>query len=354
MQKIDWYFTSIVAIWTLVVLVILVSFRSIGVLVDELGSVGRADYGTLQAVYVVLLRTPNFVHEVFPVSLLLGGLLGFGGMAKNNEIIAMRAAGIPVWRMFKAALKAGLLLVTAGVLLGELLAPPLQHKSDQLKAHWLDYPTLLQSKYGVWLRDEYSFVNIERIRPTGELNNISIYTFDEAQRLRSMTHGASAVLQQGQWILSDVRETRLDAAQIETAELPSKPMLISFDAGLIKNLSIEPDMLSIMALHQYNSFLAGNQISIPEYEIAFWSRLAVPVLGMLMLVLALPFTLVSMRNIDIAKRLTAGAIFGVVVFLTVKSANFAGVVYGLPPMLVAWGPVLLLALGLVIYIRRIA
>ncbi len=353
MQKLDWYFAKILAIWTLIVLLVLVSFYAIGVLVDELGTVGRADYGTLQAVYVVLLRTPYFMHEVFPVSLLLGGLLGFGGLAKTNEIIAMRAAGVSIWRLFKSAMKAGLLMVSVGLLIGEIIAPTLQHKSDQLRANWLNYPTLLQSIHGVWLREQNSFINIQSIRPNGELNNLSVYQFDDQHRLQNMTTAAKAELRDGQWLLLQVQVTRLQQPQIETAVLPSKLMDIGLDADLVKNISIEPEMLSILALRDYNNFLKKNQLSIPEYEIAFWTRLAVPVIGLLMLLIALPFALASTRNIDIAKRLTMGAILGVVIILVLKSASFAGVVYNLPPIIVAWGPVMVLALGVAYTVRRL-
>jgi lipopolysaccharide export system permease protein len=353
-QKLDWYFVRSVAIWTAVVLLVLVSFYSIGVLVDELNAVGKANYGAAQAVYIVLLRTPNFMHEVFAVSLLLGGLLAFGGLARNNEIIAMRAAGVSIFRLFKSVMKTGILMVSVGLIIGEVIAPTLQHKSDQLRAHWLNYPTLLQSIHGVWLRDQNNFINIQSIRPNGELNNLSIYQFDDQHRLQTLLMAAKAELRDGQWLLLDVQETRLHDTRVETELLISKTMDIGLDPDFVKNVSIEPEMLSILALRDYNNFLKKNQLSIPEYEIAFWTRLAVPVIGLLMLLIALPFALASTRNIDIAKRLTMGAILGVVIILVLKSASFAGVVYNLPPIIVAWGPVLVLALGVAYTVRRLA
>ena len=355
MFKLDWYITKVIAIWTSVVLVILISFRSINVLVDELGYLGRADYQMLEIIYVVLLRTPGFMYEVFPISLLLGGLMALGGLARNREIIALRAAGVSIWRLFRSLVKSGIILVLVGLFIGEVVAPGMLQQSEQLRAKWLKYPSILQTKYGIWLRDANTFVNIRRIRPDGELRNITTYHFSEDGSLGLMRNALRAEYSVSKgWILRNVRETRFEDPKVYSRTVSEVPMEAHLDSDMMTKLGVDPQILSIIDLYEYNSFLRRNEQSVPEYEVAFWSKLAIPALSILMLILAMPFALSTLRDTDIPRRLMMGAIVGVVVFLINKSANFIGIIYNVSPIALAWGPVFILAGALVLYLRRIA
>jgi lipopolysaccharide export system permease protein len=355
MYRLDWYITRQIAIWTAIALLVLVSFRSINVLVEELGSLGHGDYQTLEILYVVLLRTPGYMYEVFPMSLLVGGLLALGGMARNQEITAMRAAGISVWRLFRALLKTGVLITFVALIIGEVLAPGMRQESEQLRAQWLKYPSILQTKYGVWVRDGDAFVNIQRIKPNGELRNIRTYHFNEDGSLNTMRNALRAEYDDSSdWVLRNVRETRFEGDSVVSQTMKMTQMEAHLDADMMSKLGTDPQILSIIDLYEYNSFLHRNEQSVPEYEIAFWSKLAIPVLSLLMLLLALPFTINNMRNVDVGRNLVAGALLGVLIYLVNKSAAFLALIYAVSPIAVAWVPVLLLATVIMLYMRRIS
>jgi lipopolysaccharide export system permease protein len=122
--------------------------------------------------------------------------------------------------------------------------------------------------------------------------------------------------------------------------------------GLLLNLGVEPAFLSMTELFDYISFLHDNEQRSPEYEVVFWSKLLVPVLSVLLLLLSLPFVIRDMRNADMGKHLMAGAITGVLFFLVSRTAGFAGVVYDMSPLLVAWLPVLFIAAATAWLYRR--
>ena len=48
------------------------------------------DYGTMDALWVVALTTPQVAYQISPVSALLGALVGVGGQAAANERVAVR------------------------------------------------------------------------------------------------------------------------------------------------------------------------------------------------------------------------------------------------------------------------
>jgi lipopolysaccharide export system permease protein len=86
--------------------------------------------------------------------------------------------------------------------------------------------------------------------------------------------------------------------------------------------------------------------------VVFWSKLASPVIGIMMLIMSLPFVMRDIRSSDIGKHLMAGILIGVVFFLISQTLGFAGIIYNVSPVLVAWSPVVLLGIAIVFLYRR--
>lgn len=269
--------------------------------------------------------------------------MGLGGLARHQELMAMRAAGVSIGRLVKSLLKTGLILAVGGVLIGEMVAPVLEQESEVKRAEWLHQQTILQSKYGVWIRDSKSFVNIRRIDPERKISDIAVYTFADDGALKMIQSATGAKYDGKQWILQDVSELELGEKGNTLVQLSHRELDLDLKMGLLLNLGVDPAFLSMTALYNYISFLHDNEQRSPEYEVVFWSKTVVPVLSVLLLLLSLPFVIKDIRNADMGKHLMAGSIVGVLFFLVSKTAGFAGVVYDISPLLVAWIPVSIIA-----------
>ena len=353
MQRIDWYILRVISTWFLIILAILVSFRAIGFLVRETGDIGQGDYQLIHVLFVTLMRVPGFIYEIFPAAVLFGGLMGLGGLARNQELMAMRAAGVSIGRLVKSLLKTGLILAAGGVLVGETVAPALEQESEVKRAEWLHQQTILQTKYGVWIRDAKSYVNIRRINPERKISDIAVYTFADDGILKMMQSATGAKYDGKRWILQDVSELQLGEEGNTLVQVSHRELDLDLKMGLLLNLGVDPAFLSMTELYNYISFLHDNEQRSPEYEVIFWSKMIVPVLSVLLLLLSLPFVIKDIRNADMGKHLMAGAIVGVLFFLVSKTAGFAGVVYDVSPLLVAWIPVLFIAAATAWLYRRL-
>ena len=343
MQRIDWYILRVISTWFLIILTILVSFRAIGFLVRETGDIGQGDYQLIHVLFVTLMRVPGFIYEIFPAAVLFGGLMGLGGLARNQELMAMRAAGVSIGRLVKSLLKTGVILAVGGVLVGETVAPVLEQESEVKRAEWLHQQTILQSEYGVWIRDAKSYVNIRRINPDRKISDIAVYTFADDGVLKMMQSATGAKYDGKQWILQNVSELELGEKGNTLVQVSHRKLGVDLKMGLLLNLGVDPAFLSMSELYNYISFLHDNEQRSPEYEVVFWSKTVIPVLSVLLLLLSLPFVIKDIRNADMGKHLMAGSITGVLFFLVSKTAGFAGVVYDVSPLLVAWIPVLIIA-----------
>ena len=101
--------TGILGVWLAMTMLFLI-FSLLNELRDT-----HADYTTADVFWFVALTVPRLAYQVFPVSALLGALVGVGGLAAANELVAFRTSGISRMRLALAAL-AGTILVTLPVM----------------------------------------------------------------------------------------------------------------------------------------------------------------------------------------------------------------------------------------------
>ena len=76
---------GMMAVWVAMTLLFLL-FAVLGELRDTGGN-----YGTMDALWFVALTIPRMAYQVFPVSALLGALVGVGGLAAQNELVAFHS-----------------------------------------------------------------------------------------------------------------------------------------------------------------------------------------------------------------------------------------------------------------------
>lgn len=68
-----------------------------------------------------------------PMAMLLAGLLAFGRLSGDSEVVAMQASGIPNLRIIRNAFILGLLLSVAGIAINEYIIPPAGRRLQKLE-----------------------------------------------------------------------------------------------------------------------------------------------------------------------------------------------------------------------------
>jgi lipopolysaccharide export system permease protein len=304
----------------------------------QLGEVGRGGYTLAGAFAYIALVLPRFAYEVFPVTALLGSLLGLGAMANHSELTAMRAAGVSVARIVWAAMKAGLLLMLAALLVGELLAPATEQAAQQMRAEAISGQITLKSRTGFWTRDGRAFINIRSILPDAELGDIYIYEYDDQQRLKWASHAERARHQGDHWVLENIRQSEFLPEEVRTRTLRRAVWKSFLDPALVDMLMVDPNVLPLWDLYRYITFLQENGQQAAEYEVAFWGKIVTPLVVLVMLVLAIPFVFGSLRTAGIGQRVFAGALVGVGFLVINKAFAQMAVVYQLNPLFAAAFP----------------
>ncbi len=304
-----------------------------------------------------IAMTPEFMVTVLPVALLLALLYALTSHARHNEITAMRAAGVSLWRVCLPYLIVGLLASIALFVLNEFFVPRntdwanrilsryVQKSGDlETRSHFTDFVNTREHR--LWHFSEF------RGRTTEMLNPIVSWTLtNNAPRL---IEAERAIYTNGTWTFFGVRE--FEQASLTAQPLPSRQTNVlampEFD-------ETPKEILSENKINEYRSIRASRQPDIPLADIVaylrlhpdlsradsrwlftkFYGRLAAPWTCLVVVLIAIPFGAASgRRNLFVGVAGSVFICFGYFVIQSVSLALGSAPNGHLPPWLAAWLP----------------
>ncbi|MGR9114834.1 MAG: LPS export ABC transporter permease LptG [Gammaproteobacteria bacterium] len=324
---------------SLVALVLLLTLFNLFTFSDELKVLGSGNYGLKEIFKYLALTSPRVLYELMPSAALLGSLFVLGAMGNNRELIAMRASGVSVLGIIKAVMLAGAILAALSIGVGELIAPSTERAAQVLKMTARSKRVVIQSRYGLWLREGRKFINIRKIEDNGDLANIFIYEMGDKHRFSKALYAQKAIFQGGdQWELESIRQSEISKQQIREFTVPKQPWRSSIDPELINVVVVTPDNLSLYDLGVYIDFLKENKQKSQSFELAFWGRLVNPFVTFVMLMVATPFVIGVKRGVSTGARMMVGVIIGMSFNIIDKIVGHLSLIYELNPAVMALLP----------------
>jgi len=106
-------------------------------------------------------------------------------------------------------------------------------------------------------------------------------------------------------------------------------------------MSVKPQMLAAWDLWRYIDFLKQNGQTAISFEVAFWGKLAAPLVTLVMVFLSVPFVFGSLRSVGIGQRIFAGAMMGIVFYVLNRAFSYLAVVYAFNALFASLFPVVL-------------
>ena len=357
-MKIIQRYVTINLIWTsflaLSVLVALFSFFS---LIDQLGDVGTGNYEVPQVLAYVVLTMPRLAYELFPIAAVVGSMAVLGILAKNSELDVIRTSGVSTFQLITILGKAGIILVLLAIVIGEFVAPASEQEAQHQRSVALTEQIALKTKFGFWARDGDSYINIRKILPGNQVEEIYIYEFDQKDNLRNSIYAKRATYNEEQWLLEDIEQTVFKAGEISgEEELTTHEYELAtwdslLDPEIVNLVVVRPQYLSLWGLYNYIKFLELNSQSTELYEQALWTKIIRPLTIITMIILAIPLVKGNSRFTAIGQRVFIGAAIGIIFHIINQASSHIGVVYKLHPLVSVSAPTFLL-IGIIYWLLR--
>ncbi len=303
-------------------------------------------------------RIPEFVNYILPVTVLTTALLTLGLLAKTNEITAMKACGLSLYRLVLS------LLVIAGLVsvfsfgLQERLVPSANKRAEEVWNRINDVPA---RSYGYLDRRWVLSTNKKRIfhysyfePSSGAFSQLSILEIDPSswsleKRLyaeKGRLEGHILELGQG-WSRSfpGERQTRFEAFDDLSVPLAEDP------GYFIKEVK-EPSLMSYGELKRYTSDVEAMGFETTRFKVDLSSKVSFPLVSLVMTLLAIPFAF-SMGKRGALVGLGLSIIIAMLYWGALGVFKSLGYVNFLSPFLASWGPSLVFGpLGLYLLFRQ--
>jgi LPS export ABC transporter permease LptG len=311
-----------------------------------------ANWAEVVRYYVFL--TPSFLPAVIPISLMVSILFSLGNHHRNNEITAMRACGMSLWRISRTICLAGLVLAVGLFALNGKLVPQSIEAARIIREN-LDYTFALEEEKRdadeVGVVRNLTFFNHKEGR-MWFINRFSEYTYRGYGIAVSVfdDHGVEItrlMANEGyfdgeNWVFLQGRETSFSVADGEPVRS------LKFDekavAGfrekprLMIALEKKPKDLSLFELREILDKLGGGaDPRVNAYAVRYNGILANPFSVLIVVGLAVPFAATGVRvNPLIGVSKSIGLFFFYFLFATI--CTMMGEREVLSPLVAAWSP----------------
>jgi lipopolysaccharide export system permease protein len=340
------YLIRTVLAYTLMVLIVLLALGALFMFIGQQDDIGVGNYTSSQALLFVALNMPSYLFQLLPVAALIGSLLGLGNLARGSELIVMRSSGVTTARFCLWLGAAGIMLASLMFVVGEYVAPPLGGYARQLKifAKFDEYN--LTGNRATWVRDGNTIISVNQQSGSARFGGIKVFQVDPSRRLVSVGRAESASVKKGDkvWQLETYVGTAFasDSLRATVTRDGKRDVRTSLSSDFLGLAVAEPDAMGLADLRGYVEHLRRNGLQSKRFEAAYWSRLARMVAVLLVIVLALPFCVGSMRNAGQGARTVIGVLIGASFVLLSQTLESSGELFDLAPWIVGWLPTVLL------------
>jgi lipopolysaccharide export system permease protein len=348
------YILRTVFAYTALVLVVLLVLGGLFIFISEQNDIGTGNYTATQAMTFSLLNLPTLACQLLPVAALVGTLLGLGNLARDSELVVMRASGITTARFCAWLAVAGLILAVLMAGVGEFVAPPLQRYARQVKVFSKYSEFSFAGSRGAWVRDGDTIISVEQQTARSRFGGVQKFRFGAGRVLLDAGRADAAVVGEGNaWRLENYAETRFTDDGTEVRKAAAENFSSTLSPDFLGLAVVDPEAMGLRDLEAYVQHLRRNNLDSSRFEVALWSRAARFAALMLVLMLALPFSLGPMRSTGQGARTIVGILIGAGFVLMSQTLENSGQILGLSPLLTGWLPTALLgAITLTMVVRN--
>ncbi len=284
---------------------------------------------------------PVILVQILPLAVLATMVLTLGGLSRTNEVTAMRACGISLWRIVQPLMTLALLLSFLLLLLNEFVIPWNARKlNDILDAKKPGRPRIQLTHNEIWYRSKNKIIDITVAIPAKQqLQGISIFIFDQQRNLIGRQDIPRATYTDGHWQAATLQERTFDPQSGDVtsfAERKNVPLELNkqpADFSRQENLKNELNFRQLAAMVKK---LEAEGYDATQQRVDMYNRLATPFTCLIMGFLGIPFALQRGRNSNIALGIGLSLGIGVVYFIIQSLVTAFGYSGALPPFVAAW------------------
>ena len=297
---------------------------------------------TLVVIGMAILQLPDLGQKMLPFAVLLGGVFAFARLSRNQELVAIRAAGMSAWDFLAPPLAVAAGLGFCVVLAVTPLSARMLGQFSALEARYIkgEASQLSVKQNGLWLRqgdeNHQSVIHALHVADQGvHLEDVVVFLYAANDHFLGRVDAKSAQLDAGTWMLHDAWVSGADGSPVHHEDYRLQTTLTP---SQIQESFAPPDTLSFWELPGFIRAAQNAGFSALRYELYFYSLLAMPALFAAMVFMAASFSVRLGRSGGMMRVILVSALAGFGIFFFSEVARALGQSGILPVVLAATAP----------------
>jgi lipopolysaccharide export system permease protein len=276
---------------------------------------------------------------MLPPATLIAVIIMFSSMRKRNEITAVKACGLNIFKLSQKIVVASFFLGVAVFLFSETVVPYTSFRSNKI---WnIDVekqdPGLFYGSHQIWYRGHDSIYWIRHFDFKDKtMQNPTFYFFDKAFRLIKRIDGRKGVWDEGKWKIDKgvIQEIKADGGyelkKFDTHLLDIHESPEAFVKGMKK-----PEEMSYWQLKRYAKQVREEGYDNTRYLVDMNIKVAFPFISLVLVFIGIPIAL-GLRKGGTPLAISLGMAVCFSYVLTMGFSRSLGLSGVLPPLLSAW------------------
>ena len=319
-------------------------FLALAFAIDIVALLGRNpghDVDTATVVGMAVLQLPDLGQQMLPFAILAGGVFSFLRLGRNQELVAIRAAGVSAWDFLMPALSVAVLIGIFTVTAATYVSSKMFAEFAALESRYVkgQASLLAVSENGVWLRqgdgtDQSVIHAVSAFDQGGRLEDVVVLLY-HGERFTGRIDARSARLGEHFWELDDAWVSGADGVphhkdrtQLATTLTPAQ----------IVDSFVPPEALSFWKLPASIRAAQAAGFKPLRYELYFYTLCALPALFAAMVFMAASFSLRPAREGGLAKAILFSIAAGFGVYFFQHLSETLGRSNAVPVLLAATAP----------------
>ncbi len=329
------YFGLIIATFVMLLLVF--------TLFELLGDILRNKISAVVVGEYLVNVIPYFLYTTMHLCMLLAVLVTFGLLQRTNELTAVKATGISLYRIIVPVLVAASFVAGGLFLFDQFYLPHANKRQDALRAQIKGKPaqTYLRPDRK-WIFGQNSNIYYYQLfdADRDEFGSVSVFQFDpKTFEIQRRAYATRAHWDLDQWVCERGWERELSGQAILHYREFDASTLASFTEppAYFKKENSPSSEMNYDELSRYIGELQQGGFDVVRLKVQLHKKIAFPLITFVMAMLAVPFSLSAGKRGALAGVATA---VGIGVFYLLISTLFEamGNLSQLPPALAAWSP----------------
>lgn len=297
--------------------------------------------GALPVLAFFSLKLPRIVFEVTPLALLMATVLVLSYFSKTQEITAMKASGVSLIRVMTPLLGLGLIVGLVLFMANWSLIAKANRQANMIKQTQIEKKpqTGYFRQHQVWLRlSSRTFFNVQLIEPSQNvMYGVSLYKLSPDFSLQEMLEAKELRYENGQWwMINGVHRTFGPDFIIHTEKFEARIVILNRNPEDFQNVMLREDEMTYQELEQVQQRLSREGFNARRYQVEMSSRVALPFISLIMVLVGIPSGLRGGPRPGLAKGIGLCLVIAVAYWFVLSLSLSLGRSGVLPPVLSAW------------------